>query len=153
MINYQKTARHVAKFLEAHPRVERVRYPGLPSFPQHEIAKRQMIDDRGHFAPGSMLYFEVHDPEGTGAPAARVIDWAAQNAYTLTLAVSLGQIKTLIEAPFSMTHATMPPEEKRRLGLSPGGIRLSLGLEDWHDITADLDAALAHAGTTVRAQS
>ncbi|NOT01986.1 MAG: PLP-dependent transferase [Phycisphaerales bacterium] len=145
MINHQKTAMHVATFLESHPKVARVCYPGLPSFPQHELARRQMTDYRGHFAPGSMVYFELCDAEGLGRPAVRFIDWAAGNAYTLTLAVSLGQIKTLIEAPYSMTHAAMPAEEKRRRGLSPGGIRMSLGLEDWHDIVADLDAALVQA--------
>lgn len=142
MVNYQKTAMRVAAFLEGHPKVQRVCYPGLPSFPQHALARKQMVDDRGHFAPGSMLYFELVDPEGQGRPAARLVNWAARNAYTLTLAVSLGQIKTLIEAPFCMTHAAMPAEEKRRMGLAPSGIRMSLGLEDWHDLIADLDAAL-----------
>jgi cystathionine beta-lyase/cystathionine gamma-synthase len=145
MINYQKSAMHVAKFLDQHPKVRRVCYPGLPSFPQYELARKQMVEYRGHFAPGSMLYFELVDPAGTGESAVRFIDWAAQNCYTLTLAVSLGQIKTLIEAPFCMTHATMPAAEKQKLGLSPSGIRMSLGLEDWHDIIADLDAALEHA--------
>lgn len=142
MINYQKSAMHVARFLESHPKVERVYYPGLPSFPQYELARRQMVDYRGHFAPGSMIYFEIRDPDESGRAAVRFIDWAAANTYTLTLAVSLGQIKTLMEAPFTMTHAAMPAEEKRRRGLSPGGVRLSVGLEDWHDITADLAAAL-----------
>lgn len=142
MVNYQKTAMYVAKFLEGHPKVERVFYPGLPSFPQHELAKRQMRDDRGEFAPGSMIYFVVRDTENKGKPAARLIDWAATNAYTLTLAVSLGQIKTLIEAPYSMTHSAMPESEKRELGLMPGGIRLSVGLEDREDIVSDLSAAL-----------
>lgn len=145
MINYQKTAMHVATFLESHPKVARVCYPGLPSFPQYELARRQMTDYRGHFAPGSMVYFELNDADDSGEPATRFIDSAAENAYTLTLAVSLGQIKTLIEAPFSMTHAAMPAGEKRRRGLSPGGIRISVGLEDWHDIVSDLDAALASA--------
>ncbi len=142
MVNYQKSALHVARFLEEHPKVEEVHYPGLKSFPQHELANSQMRDDRGRFAPGSMIYFVVKDPEETGKPAERLIDWIAKNAYTLTLAVSLGQIKTLIEAPYSMTHAAMPDEEKRARGLVPGGARLSVGLEDRHDITADLDAAL-----------
>lgn len=145
MINYQKSAMKVARFLQDHPGVKRVCYPGLPSFPQYELAKKQMIDYRGKFAPGSMLYFELQDPEGNGAPAARFVNWAAQHAYALTLAVSLGQIKTLIEAPFHMTHATMPDEEKRRFGLAPSGIRLSLGLEDWHDIIADLETSLHEA--------
>lgn len=142
MLNYQKSALRVATFLEQHPKVETVCYPGLPSFPQHALAKRQMQDYRGRFAPGSMLYFMVKDPEDDGKPAGRLIDWAARNAYTLTLAVSLGQIKTLIEAPYSMTHAAMPAEEKIARGLFPGGVRVSVGLEDWHDIIADLDAAL-----------
>lgn len=145
MVNYQKSAMRIAKFLEQHPKVQEVHYPGLPSFPQYELAKRQMVDDRGHFAPGSMVYFVLHDPDGDGLPAARFIDWAADKAYCLTLAVSLGQVKTLIEAPFAMTHAALPAEEKRRLGLTPGGIRISLGLEDWHDIQADLEEALEHA--------
>jgi cystathionine beta-lyase/cystathionine gamma-synthase len=142
MVNYQKSAMIVAEFLSQHPKVAEVYYPGLPNFPQHELARKQMRDYRGKFAPGSMIYFRLHDEQETGKPAARLIDWAARNAYTLTLAVSLGQIKTLIEAPYSMTHAAMPENEKRERGLVPGGIRLSIGLEDWQDIIADLDAAL-----------
>ncbi len=142
MVNYQKTALRVAEFLKAHPKVERVHYPGLPSFAQHDLARRQMRDYHGEFAPGSMIYFVVKDSGETGRPAERLIDWAAKNAYTLTLAVSLGQIKTLIEAPYSMTHAAMPESAKRERGLVPGGIRLSIGLEDWHDLIADLSAAL-----------
>lgn len=144
MVNYQKTAGHVAKFLSDHSKVEAVSYPGLKSFPQFELAQRQMRNYHGKFAPGSMLYFVVKDPEGSGEPAARLIDWAAENAYTLTLAVSLGQIKTLIEAPYSMTHSAMPETERRAWGLVPGGVRVSVGLEDWHDIIADLKGALDH---------
>jgi len=144
MINYQKSALRVAQFLEQHAKVDAVNYPGLKSFPQHELARTQMRDYRGHFAPGSMIYFVVRGADGTGKAGERLIDWAAQNAYTLTLAVSLGQIKTLIEAPYSMTHAAMPDDEKRARGLIPDGIRLSIGLEDWHDIIADLSAALEH---------
>ncbi len=143
MANYQKTAMRVARFLNSHKRVERVHYPGLTTFPQYDLAQRQMRDFNGKFAPGSMLYFAVHDPEGEGRPAERLIDWIAEHAYSITLAVSLGQIKTLIEAPFTMTHAAMPAEEKRQRGLMPGGVRLSLGLEDWHDIIAELDEGLS----------
>ncbi len=142
MANYQKTAHRVAEFLDKHPKVERVLYPGLESFPQAALARRQMRDYHGKFAPGSMLYFVVRDPEGSGKPAMRMINAIADSAYSITLAVSLGQIKTLIEAPFTMTHSAMPAEEKVAKGLLPGGIRLSIGLEDWHDIIADLDAAL-----------
>ncbi len=142
MANYQKSAMRVARFLESHPKVEAVRYPGLESFPQFDLAKKQMRDDKGRFAPGSMLYFVVKDKEDSGVPARTLIDWAAVHAYTLTLAVSLGQIKTLIEAPYGMTHAALPEDLKRARGLLPGGIRVSIGLEDWQDIIADLDAAL-----------
>lgn len=142
MVNYQKTALRVAQFLEQHPKVEAMHYPGLKSFPQYDLAWKQMRDYRGQFAPESMIYFVVKDAGDTGKAGERMIDWAAQNAYTLTLAVSLGQIKTLIEAPYSMTHAAMPDDEKRARGLVPGGIRLSIGLEDWHDIINDLGAAL-----------
>jgi cystathionine beta-lyase/cystathionine gamma-synthase len=142
MANYQNTAMYVARFLLQHPKVERVLYPGLETFPQYELAKRQMRDPRGNFAPGSMVYFDVKDPEATGRPAAHLIDWIAQNSYCITLAVSLGQIKTLIECPFNMTHAAMPAEEKRGQGVLPGGCRISLGLEDRDDIIRDLKLGL-----------
>lgn len=145
MDNAMKTAGKVAKWLEEHPKVERVCYPGLESFPQRALARKQMIDPRGRFAPGSMIYFEVKDPKGKGEPGERMIDWIAENAYCVTLAVSLGQVKTLIEHPFSMTHSALPPEEKVRGGIHPGGIRLSVGLEDVDDLIADLEAGLAHA--------
>ncbi len=148
MVNQQKAAVKVAEFLLKQPKVTRLVYPGLPCFPQYELAKRQMISYDGKFAPGSLLYFELKGsdgPEASGAAetASRFVDYIAEHSYTITLAVSLGQIKTLIENPFSMTHATVPEEEKIQSGLRPGGIRLSLGLEDWHDIIADLEAALA----------
>jgi cystathionine beta-lyase/cystathionine gamma-synthase len=148
VVNQQKSAMKVAEHLEKHPRVARVVYPGLESFPQRELARRQMIGYDGKFAPGSMLYFELKGdgtPQGAARAAEKVVDYVADHAYTITLAVSLGQVKTLIESPFSMTHAGISAEEKIRSGLQPGGIRLSLGLEDWHDIIADLDAALAAA--------
>jgi len=144
MVNQQKTALRVAEFLEKQPKVARVHYPGLHSFPQYELAKRQMVSYDGKFAPGSLLYFELKDHDGNAEEAGvRFVDYIAEHAYTITLAVSLGQIKTLIENPFSMTHSAVPAEEKIKSGLRPGGIRLSLGLEDWHDIIADLEAALA----------
>lgn len=142
MVNYQKTAQHVARFLEQHPRIERVLYPGLASFPQHELAKIQMRDPKGHFAPGSMLYFVLKDAGPDGARSTRFVDYLAQNAYSVCLAVSLGQIKTLVECPFTMTHSALPPAEMARRGVVPGGVRLSCGLEDWEDIISDLDAAL-----------
>jgi methionine-gamma-lyase len=146
MVNQQKSAMQVADFLTRQAKVARVVYPGLANFPQKELAHRQMTAADGSFAPGSMLYFELKGREGTPKSAAeaaeRFVDHIAEKSYTVTLAVSLGQIKTLIENPFSMTHAAVPEEEKLRSGLQPGGIRLSLGLEDWHDIIADLEDAL-----------
>jgi methionine-gamma-lyase len=86
-----------------------------------------------------MLYFELKGKNGDVRSAAeaaeRCVDYIAEKSYTVTLAVSLGQIKTLIEN-------SVPEEEKIRSGLQPGGMRLSLGLEDWHDIIADLEDAL-----------
>lgn len=143
MVNYQKSAHHVARFLREHPKVAEVRYPGLDTFPQYELARRQMTDERGKFAPGSMLYFVLRDPGQDGERGARLVDWLAEHSYTITLAVSLGQIKTLVECPYSMTHAAMPAEEKLQRGLLPGGVRLSVGLEDWHDLVSDLEAGLA----------
>jgi len=142
MVNYQKSAAHVARFLSEHPKVDYVRYPGLSSFPQFELANQQMRDERGRFAPGSMVYFALKDEAGTGEPARRFVDWIAENSYCVTLAVSLGQVKTLIECPYSMTHSAMPDRVKKSHNLNPSGCRLSLGLEDWHDIVADLDAGL-----------
>ncbi len=141
MVNYQKSAKRIAEFLEQHPKVAEVRYPGLESFPQYELARRQMRDERGNFAPGSMIYFVLQGSDGDD-PAARLADWIAANSYCITLAVSLGQVKTLIECPWSMTHSAVPDEVKRERGIAPGGVRLSVGLEDWHDIVADLERAL-----------
>ena len=146
MVNQQKSAMQVAEFLLRQPKVRRVVYPGLANFAQRELAHRQMTTPDGSFAPGHMLYFELKgkngDVESAAEAAERFVDYIAEKSYTITLAVSLGQIKTLIENPFSMTHASVPEEEKIRSGLQPGGIRLSLGLEDWHDIIADLEDAL-----------
>jgi methionine-gamma-lyase len=142
MDNAQKTAMKLARHLERHPKVARVVYPGLESFAQAALARKQMIDPRGRFAPGSMIWFELR---GGGEAGARLIDWVAEHAYSVTLAVSLGQIKTLIEHPYSMTHSAMSDADKAEGGVDPGGVRLSVGLEDIEDIMADLDAALAQA--------
>lgn len=144
MAKYQQSAMEIARFLETQPAVRRVSYPGLETFPQHKLARRQMTDFRGRFAPGSMIYFELEDGDENGRRAAAFIDWVARKAYSLTLAVSLGQVKTLIESPFSMTHAAMTPEQKQCGGLSPSGVRLSVGLEEPQDIIADLQSALEH---------
>jgi methionine-gamma-lyase len=142
MVNQQKSAMKIAQFLEQHAQVQHVSYPGLESFPQRTLALRQMVDYRGQFAPGSMLSFTLKEQATGNRRAEAFIDYIAEHSYTITLAVSLGQIKTLIENPYGMTHAALPEEEKLARGIEPGGIRLSVGLEDWHDIIEDLKRAL-----------
>lgn len=142
MVNQQKCAMRVAQFLDQHEKVARVHYPGLESFPQIELARSQMTSYDGKFAPGSMIYFVLRGDEQSATRAANVfIDHIANKSYSITLAVSLGQIRTLIEEPYSMTHSALPEEVKRARGMEPGGIRLSIGLEDWHDIIEDLRSA------------
>lgn len=122
-------ALEVAGFLEAHPKVERVAYPGLASFPQHELARRQASGF------GAMLWFEV---EG-GAPAGkRLMD----SVELCTLAENLGSVETLITHPVTMTHADVEKAERDRVGITDGLVRLSVGLEDAEDLIADLGAAL-----------
>jgi cystathionine beta-lyase/cystathionine gamma-synthase len=140
----QQSALKIATWLEKHPKVERVAYPGLESFPQKALAKKQLIDPRGRFAPGLIIYFEVKDPKKDGMIGANMIDWIANNAYSVTLAVSLGQVKSLIEHPYSMTHSSLQ-EAKHGNAVHPGGIRLSVGLEDPDDLISDLEASLASA--------
>ncbi len=139
----QRSAAKIAAWLERHPKVERVSYPGLASFPQARLARKQLRTLTGEFAPGAMIYFEVKDKKGDGEAGARLIDWVASNALSITLAVSLGQIKTLIEHPYSMTHSALPEADKLQGGVHPGGIRLSVGLEAPDDLIADLQSALA----------
>lgn len=100
---------------------------------------------------GESMDFKKHVPiknenaaDDTGGRAERFIDYVAEHAYTITLAVSLGQMKTLIESPYSMTHAALPEVDKRSRGLEAGGIRLSIGLEGWHDLIEDLEDGLDH---------
>ncbi|MBI1941675.1 MAG: PLP-dependent transferase [Acidobacteria bacterium] len=142
MVNQQKSAQRVAKFLCEHRKVREVQYPGAGCFAQKELAHRQMLDPDGKFAPGSMLYFVLKETASKPSRAEKLVDYLAEHAYTITLAVSLGQIKTLIEHPFSMTHSALPDEQKRAFGMHPEGVRLSIGLEDWHDIIRDLEIAL-----------
>ncbi len=149
MRQMQDTAMEVAEFLESCPEIESARYPGLPSFSQYELAQRQMRDYDDNFAPGPMIYFVMkgEDPHDSLKRAERFINHIAKNAYCITLAVSLGNIRTLIEHPGSMTHSAIPPDEQLAKGLDPGGIRLAIGLEKPGDIIADLKCSLA--GTRV----
>jgi cystathionine beta-lyase/cystathionine gamma-synthase len=150
MRQMQHSAGQVAQMLAAHPLVSKVRYPGLPSDPQHALAQRQMTHYGGGFMPGSLLYFTLREEPGSNARAAAFIDWIADHSYVITLAVSLGQIKTLIENPSGMTHSGMGLEGQSEAGIEPGGIRLSLGIEETDDILGDLHKAFWHVGETIR---
>ena len=125
-----ENAHQAATFLEGHPAVEWVRYPGLPSHPQHELAKRQMA------CFGGMIAFELKD----GAEAGRQL---VNEVRICSLAVSLGDVRTLICHPASTTHLHIPAEVRKRSGITDGLVRLSVGLEDAEDIIADLDQALS----------
>jgi methionine-gamma-lyase len=144
MRQMQVTAQTVAEFLQEQPEIEGVYYPGLPSFPQAELARRQMRDFDGNFAPGSMIYFVMKGANALDSlkRAERFINHIAQKAYCVTLAVSLGNIRTLIEHPGSMTHSAIPPEEQVANGMDPGGVRLAIGLEKPEDIITDLQYSL-----------
>lgn len=125
-------AQRVAQMLAAHPAVSRVFYPGLATFPQHELARRQMPGF------GGMIAFELADGFAAGL--------AMMNGLSLIRrAVSLGDCESLIQHPASMTHSTYSAEERATYGIGEGLIRLSVGLEDADDIIGDLEASLASA--------
>jgi cystathionine gamma-lyase len=126
-----RTAQALAEWLASHDRVARVLYPGLPSHPGHEIAKRQMD---GAF--GAMLSFEAR---GDYAAAKR----CAESTRLFQLAVSLGSVESLIEQPASMSHASYDAADRAKHGIADGLIRLSIGLEAFEDLQADLEQALA----------
>lgn len=139
-----QTATRVATFLEGHPAVAKVHYPGLPSFPQADLAKRQLRTPEGAFMPGNMIYFETREEPGSHQNADALIDWVGENAYCITLAVSLGQLRTLIESPGSMTHSAFPGEGACDSKIAAAGVRLSIGIESADDLIRDLKAALDH---------
>lgn len=144
MRQMQDTAQNVAEYLSTRNEIECVHYPGLPDFAQAELARRQMVDYDGNFAPGAMIYFVIkgESPKDKLKRAERFINHVAKEAYCVTLAVSLGNIRTLIEHPGSMTHSAIPPEEQMAKGLNPGGVRLAIGLEKATDIIRDLRHSL-----------
>ena len=119
----------VAKFLESHPKVKRVFHPGLPSHPQHAVAKKQQTGF------GAMLSFEL----GSIEAARRLLN----HVKLCSLAESLGGVETLISHPASMTHASVPAEMRQQIGITDGLVRLSVGIEDVEDLIADLDFALS----------
>lgn len=130
MREHSKNAMAVAQFLEAHPLVDKVIYPGLPSHPQHELAQRQM---RGF---GGMVTFFLKG----GIQESKV--WL-ENLKLFALAESLGAVESLAEHPVIMTHAAVPPEHRALLGISDSLVRLSVGCEDIEDLLNDLKGAFA----------
>jgi len=130
VLKAQENAEIIAKYIENHPKVKWVRYPGLSSHPQHELAKKQM------HGFGSMISFEV---EGGVEGGRTVMD----NVELATLAVSLGGYETLIQHPASMTHSAMNKQDKIDAGITDGLVRISIGCEDVQDIQEDLNNCLA----------
>ena len=130
MQRHQENAARIALYLEGHARVERVIYPGLPSHPQHALAREQM---RGF---GGMISFYLR---GDLDAARRFL----QAVRVFTLAESLGGVESLIEHPAIMTHASVPRENREKLGIADGFIRVSVGVEHIDDLIADLDRAFA----------
>ena len=128
MKQHDENGRVVAQFLSEHPRVERVYYPGLKSHPQHELACRQMSGF------GGMISFETGSLEN----AKRVLE----GVRVCTLGESLGGVESLISHPATMTHASVPVQERNRLGITDGLVRVSVGIEDVEDIIEDLDQAI-----------
>jgi cystathionine beta-lyase/cystathionine gamma-synthase len=129
MEQHDKSGRAVAAFLEEHPKVRKVYYPGSASHPQHALAQRQQ---RGF---GGMVAFDV----GSLAAARLVLE----SVKLCTLAESLGGVETLISHPATMTHASVDADKRERLGITDGLVRISVGLEDTDDIIADIDQALS----------
>ncbi len=127
-----KNAKKIAKFLDTHPKVSKVYYPGLKSHPQHELAGRQMR------AYGAMVSFDLQ--KDNYEDALKVLS----GTHLFTLAESLGGVESLIGHPATMTHASIPREERLKVGLTDSLIRLSIGVEDVDDLIEDLEQALVH---------
>jgi cystathionine beta-lyase/cystathionine gamma-synthase len=128
MAQHDANGMTIARYLEDHPKVQRVLYPGLPSHPQYEIARKQQ---RGF---GAMISFDVRTLD-----AARTL---LNHVKLCSLAESLGGVETLISHPATMTHSSVPAEVRQQSGITDGLVRLSVGIEDAEDLIADLDAAL-----------
>jgi cystathionine gamma-lyase len=120
----------IAQFLEKHPKIQKVYYPGLPSHPQHALAQRQM---NGRF--GGMVSALIKG----GLPASKRF---LERCKLFTLAESLGGVESLIEHPAIMTHASLPAEVRAKLGIDAGLVRLSVGIESVDDLLAELKDAL-----------
>ncbi|MFM8598406.1 MAG: O-succinylhomoserine sulfhydrylase [Mycobacterium sp.] len=134
-VNYSNaSAQRIAEFLEAHPAVRSVRYPFLPSHPQHDLAKRQMTGG------GTVVTFELDAPAGRAKQRAfEVLD----KLSVIDISNNLGDAKTLITHPATTTHRAMGPDGRAAIGLGDGVVRVSVGLEGTEDLIADLDRALS----------
>lgn len=128
MDRHEAGGRRVAAFLDQHPKVRRVLYPGLEDHPGYELQRRQASGF------GALITFDL----GTYEAAKRFLD----HLEVMSLAESLGGVETLISHPASMTHASVPPEERERIGITAGLVRVSVGLEDLDDLVADMEQAL-----------
>ena len=131
MERHSTNAFQIATWLEQHPKIERVMYPGLASHPQYALARRQM-DGRFGGMIGAVVRGSLND-----------VTQFLSRCRLFTLAESLGGVESLIEHPALMTHASVPPEVRRQLGFDDGLVRLSVGIEAVEDLIADLEHALA----------
>ena len=132
MEQHQKNAMAISKFLKNHPKVKKVYYPGLESHPHHEIAKKQMTGYSG------IVSVEFHFSLETTKKLISSFKYFA-------LAESLGGVESLVNHPTTMTHASIPPDEREKMGISDGLVRFSMGIEDSEDLIADLDDVLEHS--------
>ena len=130
MRQHVESARTIAGFLHSHPAVSETLYPGLPSFAQYDLARRQMDH------PGGMIAVKLAGGYDAGLALMNGLD-------LIQRAVSLGDTETLIQHPASMTHSTYAPEERHSHGIDDGLVRISVGLEEVDDLLYDLDSALA----------
>ena len=130
MQRHLENTEKVAVWLEGHPKISRLYYPGLDQHPGHEIAKKQMFNGFG-----AMLSFEM---KGGYQASVRLME----KLKMITLAVSLGNVNSLIQHPASMTHAALPPEERAAIGITESLIRFSVGIENVEDIIEDLTQGL-----------
>lgn len=128
MQSHNQNAQKLAEYLESHPKVKKVNYPGLESHPQHKLAKRQMMGF------GGMLSFEIKGD-------IKNVKSFLKRLKVFTLAESLGGVESLIEHPGLMTHASLPEKEREKIGITDNLIRISVGIEDIEDLIADLERA------------
>ena len=127
-------AKHIAEWLDNNPKVTKVTYPGLPSHNQFELASQQQFSPDNKPVYGSMISFEVDSSVD--------LDKFAKKLNIITLAESLGGVKSLISCPYSMTHASVPEDEKIKLGITPNLLRFSIGIEHVEDLISELDFAM-----------